>query len=145
MKENNLSICGADCTVCPMQGECNGCKKTDGAPFGIPCMVAKHCKNGSLCALKTQLITAFRSQGIEALSGLNELFALRGAFVNLEYTLANGSKVQLLEDNKIYLGNQLDGENGRCYGLAADEEYLLICSYGENGVNPEIEVYRKWR
>lgn len=31
----------------------------------------------------------------------------------------------------------------RCYGLTADENYLLVCEYGEGGCDPEIVVYRK--
>ena len=45
------------------------------------------------------------------------------------------------------MGNQLckkDG-SGRCYGLTADENYLLVCEYGENGSDPEIVVYRRRR
>ena len=31
----------------------------------------------------------------------------------------------------------------RCFGLAADNDYLLVCEYGCNGANPEIIVYKK--
>ena len=63
---------------------------------------------------------------------------------NLEYTLANGEKVKLLEDGKTYLGYQLEKERGdRCYGLVADERYLLVCEYGCNGADPEIVVYKR--
>lgn len=33
----------------------------------------------------------------------------------------------------------------RYYGLAADEKYLLICEYGENGSDAEIILFMKWR
>lgn len=75
---------------------------------------------------------------------MESLNALKGSYVNLEYTLPSGQKVMLLNDNKIYLGNQLcKPNNNRCFGIAADEEYILICEYGENGSDPEIVVYMR--
>ena len=53
-------------------------------------------------------------------------------------------KRQLLDDTKIYLGYQVEKVNSdRCYGLVADNEYLLVCEYGCNGAEPEIIVYKK--
>lgn len=47
---------------------------------------------------------------------------------------------------KSYLGNQLrKKDSDRCYGVIADEHYLLVCEYGENGADAEIVVYKKWR
>jgi hypothetical protein len=39
------------------------------------------------------------------------------------------------------LGKKISGY--RCYGLTADENYLLVCEYGENGKDPEIVVFRR--
>lgn len=33
--------------------------------------------------------------------------------------------------------------SSRCYGLTADENYLLVCEYGDNGANPEIVIFKK--
>ena len=67
-----------------------------------------------------------------------------GAYVNLEYTLPSGQKIRLLDDKKVYLGYQLEKENSdRCYGLVADNHFLLVCEYGCNGADPEIIVYKK--
>ncbi len=52
--------------------------------------------------------------------------------------------MKLLEDNNIYWGNQVEiPGSDRCYGLAADEKYLLVCEYGCNGVDPEIVTYKR--
>ena len=69
---------------------------------------------------------------------------LNGFYVNLEYPLPNGQSVKLLEDNKVYLGNQIEiqGSN-RCYGIVADEKYLLVCEYGCGGADPQIVVYKR--
>lgn len=104
------------------------------------------CKNcpDSLCGLKAQIIKEFNALGIEDMNEVTRLNALKGSFVNLTYTLANGQIVKLLDDDKIYLGNQLPKKDSdRCYGLAADESYLLVCEYGENGSDAEIVVYKR--
>ena len=69
---------------------------------------------------------------------------LNGFYVNLEYPLPNGQSVKLLEDNKVYLGNQIEIQgSGRCYGIVADEKYLLVCEYGCGGADPQIVVYKR--
>lgn len=76
---------------------------------------------------------------------LERLNALVGSFVNLEYRLPNGIAVKLLNDSKTYLGNQLQSELGgeRCFGVVADMDFILVCTYEKNGVNPELVVYKK--
>lgn len=80
---------------------------------------------------------------MESVTSLN---ALKGSFVNLAYTLPDGAQVKLLDDDKIYLGNQVRKENSdRYYGLAADENHLLVCEYGQNGGNAELVIYKRRR
>lgn len=31
----------------------------------------------------------------------------------------------------------------RCFGIAANMDFLLVCTYEENGKNPELVVYKK--
>ena len=62
-----------------------------------------------LLDLKDALIEEFNSLGIEGLN-LTDLNLLSGSYINLEYTLPNGQKVKLLEDDKMYLGNQVEIE-----------------------------------
>ena len=44
-----------------------------------------------------------------------------------------------------YLGTQLECEFGgnRCFGIAANMDFILVCTYEENGENPELVVYKK--
>ncbi len=92
---------------------------------------------------KNMLIDEFNALGIDALN-VSDLELLNGFFVNLEYPLANGSRVKLLEDNNVYLGNQIEiSGSDRCYGIVADDAYMLVCQYGCNGKDPEIIVYKK--
>ena len=53
--------------------------------------------------------------------------------------------MKLLNDSATYLGNQLESEkdSNRCFGLAANTEFLLVCAYEANGENPELLVYKK--
>ena len=95
---------------------------------------------------KQQLINEFNTLfHIEGLPKVENLNVLPGDYINLEYTLPNGHKVKLLDDNASYLGNQLECEFGgeRCFGIAANMGFLLVCTYEENGENPELLMYKK--
>ncbi len=96
-------------------------------------------------AFKKQLIDEFNALHIAGLPEVDSLNVLSGSFINLEYTLPNGAIVKFLDDDATYLGNQLPCEFGgsRCFGIAANMEFLLVCSYEENGENPELVVYKK--
>ena len=57
--------------------------------------------------------------------------------------MPGGQKAKFLNDRATYLGTQLEGEAGLCFGIAAGLDFLLVCSYEENGENPELIVYKK--
>lgn len=148
------SVCGLDCTKCELKDNCDGCVQTNARPFGGECVVAACCRSKGYghcgecsdapCRLKAQLIAEFNALGIEDMAEVTDLHCLKGSFVNLEYTFPSGKVIKLWEDNKIYLGNQICKRDGnRCYGLTADENYLLVCEYGDGGSDAEIIVYKK--
>lgn len=147
------SICGLDCAGCSFKENCGGCLATGGKPFGGECVVAKCCsKRGAdcgdfsqnVCQLKQKLIAEFNALGIEDVPVVTDLYALVGGFVNLEYRLPGGETVKFWDDKRIYLGNQLPKiGTDRCYGLTADENYLLVSQYGENGADAEIVVFKR--
>ena len=92
---------------------------------------------------KDQLINELNALlHIEGLPKVENLNVLPGEFVNMEYTLPNREKVKFLDDKQTYLGSQLEGET-KCYGIAANMDFLLVCSYEENGENPELVIYKK--
>ena len=82
---------------------------------------------------------------IEGLPKVENLNVLSGSFINLEYRLPNGEKVKFLDDKASYLGSQLESEFGgdRCFGIAANMDFILICSYEKDGENPELIMYKK--
>ena len=146
------NYCGLDCVACPAAATCPGCAATGGKPFGGTCVLGECCKAqgcespGSCfsgkCALKEQLIKEFNDLHVPGMDRVTDLNALPGSYINLEYTLESGQKIKFWEDGRVYLGNQLckhDG-SGRCFGLTADENWLLVCEYGDNGSDPEIVV-----
>ena len=94
---------------------------------------------------KQQLIGEINTiLAIEGLPKVESLNVLSGEFINLEYQLPNGKMVKFLNDKQTYLGSQLESEFGnRCFGIAANMDFILICSYEENGENPELVVYKK--
>ena len=94
---------------------------------------------------KSQLIDEFnallKKEGLPKVENLN---VLSGEFINMEYTLPNGNIVKFLDDKQTYLGSQLENDlGGRCIGIAANMDFLLICSYEENGEKPELIIYKK--
>ena len=76
---------------------------------------------------------------------MERLNALVGKYVNLEYRLPNGGKVKFLDDGTTYLGNQLEPEFGgdRCFGVLANMDFILVCTYGKDGADPELVLYKK--
>ena len=141
------SICGIDCTKCELSGACAGCSETNGRPFGAECILALNCQNGerALLELKEKLIAAFNELNIKDMDEVTDLNALKGSFINIEYALPAGQAVKFWNDNKIYLGNQLHKKDSeRCYGIAADEKYLMVSEYGDYGSNAEIVVFKRW-
>lgn len=142
------SICGIDCTKCEMSNTCNGCVETKGKPFGVQCMIALCLKDGKnvLCEFKKNLIAAFNGLNIQDMELLTDLNALKGSFINIEYTLPNGQIVKFWDDNKIYFGNQLRNKNSdKYYGIVADEKYLMVAEYRGDGSDAEIVIFKRWR
>lgn len=94
---------------------------------------------------KTQLINEINALHIEGMPKVESLNALVGAYINLEYRLPNGKIVKFLDDGATYLGTQLECEFGgdRCFGVAANMDFILVCTYEENGENPELVIYKK--
>ena len=146
------SICGANCEECELlkNDKCKGCRNTKGCPFGKKCWIAKYIEIGgknNFEIFKNQLIDEFNSLNIEGMTKVEELYPLNGSFINLEYTLPNGKKTKLLNDNEIYLGNQieceLDDEINFCFGVVSNTNFLLVCKYEEDENNPEILIYKK--
>lgn len=146
MKE---SICGANCAACPSQETCPGCARTNGCPYGEQCYVAKYILTGgmdSYLAFKQKLIAEINALHIDGMAEVTELYALVGSYVNLAYPIPSGT-VRFLQDDEVYLGaqvrNLLDDSGKTCFGVIARESFLLVCTYGENGADPEIVVYKR--
>lgn len=142
----NNSICGADCANCSFREHCRGCSATDGCPFGKECLVAKYIRRGGMeayLAFKQDLIEDFNHLPIPGMPEIRELYPLWGSFVNLTYTLPGGQNARFLDQDSIYLGNQVESASGgdRCLGLVGNEEFLLVCSYGENGADPRLLAF----
>jgi len=101
--------------------------------------------NGQFEEFKQGLIQEINDLHIEGMPKLEKLNALVGSYVNLAYPLPGGAKVKFLDDNVTYLGNQLEPEFGgeRCFGVLANMDFILICTYGCNGADPELVLYKK--
>ena len=76
---------------------------------------------------------------------VQSLNALVGSYVNLAYPLPSGVSAKFLNDGATYLGNQLSSEFGgeRCFGVLANADFILICTYEAEGRDPELLLYKK--
>ncbi len=101
--------------------------------------------NGQFEAFKKQLIEEINALGIEGMPKVEKLNALVGQYVNLAYRLPSGAEVKFLNDGTTYLGNQLESEivPGLCFGVLANMDFILICTYEAEGANPELVLYKK--
>ena len=100
---------------------------------------------GQFEAFKQQLIEEINALQIEGMPKVEKLNALVGQYVNLAYRLPSGAEVKFLDVNTTYLGNQLEPEFGgdRCFGVLANMDFLLVCTYGKDGADPELVLYKK--
>ena len=82
---------------------------------------------------------AFKEQLIGEINGLQ----IEG--VNLAYRLRGGNSVKFLDDRTTYLGNQLEAEFGgdRYFGVLAHMDFILVSTYGRDGADPELVLYKK--
>ena len=101
--------------------------------------------NGEFEAFKKQLIREINDLHVEGLPEVKSLNALVGSYVNLAYRLPSGMEVKFLNDQTTYLGNQLESElgGGRCFGVLANMDFILICTYEAEGANPELVLFKK--
>jgi len=101
--------------------------------------------NGQFEEFKKKLIGEINDLRIEGMPKVENLNALVGKYVNLEYRLPGGNRVKFLDDQTTYLGNQLESEirEGLCFGVLANMEFILVCTYEKDGENPELILYRK--
>lgn len=141
LKKYSTTYCGTDCCkACSRLSACGGCRACGGHPFGGSCVAQR---NADFTKFKKQLVADINALQIDDLT-VNDLYLLSGAYVNLAYPLANGTSVQFLNDTDVYLGNQIEkADSDRCYGVVANEEFILVCEYGCNGAEPELLVYKK--
>ena len=101
--------------------------------------------NGQFEEFKQQLIREINDLHIEGMPAVKKLNALVGSYVNLAYRLPSGANVKFLDDHTTYLGNQLESELGgdRCFGILANMDFILVCTYEAEGANPELVLYKK--
>ncbi len=143
------SLCNANCAECPSNETCPGCAETNGCPFGKQCYVAKYILLGGMenyQAFKKGLIDEINALHIDGMQEVGELYPLVGAFVNVEYSIPSGA-VKFLQDDEVYLGTQvrdLTDESGKtCFGVVTRENFILVSTYGENGVDPQLVLYKR--
>ena len=100
---------------------------------------------GKFEAFKKTLVEEINALHIKGMPRVTKLSALVGQYVNMEYPMPGGAKAKFLDDGTTYLGTQLESETekGLCYGVVANADFILVCTYGEGGANPKLILYKK--
>jgi len=91
--------------------------------------------------MKKIFIDEVNALGIPELK-IDNLYVLTGSFINQAYTI-EGNQVKLLNDNATYWGTQVQKKDGRCYGIACSEKYILVSEYGPDGADAELIMLKK--
>lgn len=94
--------------------------------------------------LKQKYIDEVNALNIPDMPVIDNLFVLQGSFISLEYKM-NGNSFFVLDKDKSYWGTQVEklNSNGRCYGIACDEKYILVSEYGKDGADAEIVMLKR--
>ena len=100
---------------------------------------------GQFEEFKKKLIEEINDLHVEGMPKVEKLNALVGKYVNLEYRLPSGVTMKFLDDQTTYLGTQLESElaEGLCFGVLANMEFIMVCTYEKEGANPELLLYKK--
>ena len=100
---------------------------------------------GEFDAFKRKLIDEINALSIEGMPKVEKLNALVGSYVNLPYRLPSGQEVPFLDDKTTYLGYQLECEfdDSVYFGVLASMDFIMVSTYGANGENPELLLYKK--
>lgn len=101
--------------------------------------------HGEFEKFKKKLVEEINALNIEGMPKLEKLSALVGEYVNIDYPLPNGAFARFLNNETTYLGYQLEStlEDGKCFGVVANVEFILIAKYGEEGKDVELVLYKK--
>ena len=99
--------------------------------------------DGKFEEFKRQLVDEINALAIPGMPRLQKLNALVGAYVNLAYPLPSGVSAKFLNDGATYLGNQLETDSNRCFGVLANADFILVCTYGREGADSELLLYKK--
>ena len=100
---------------------------------------------GEFEKFKEMLIGEINELNIDGMPKVESLNALVGQYVNLSYRLPNGLDVKFLNDQTTYLGTQVESlfDENVCFGVVANMEFIMVCTYEAEGKNPELVIYKK--
>ena len=87
-------------------------------------------------------------------AGQQDLYNNLGGVFRMAITRSDDTKVgagyvdqndKFLDDATTYLGTQLEPAFGgdRCFGVLANMDFILVCTYEKDGLNPELVLYKK--
>ena len=88
--------------------------------------------------LQDKVIKKLEELEIPEFKDIKEMCELPGAYVNMESELPNGEKKKVLQDDAMYLCCQAPINDLECYGVAANEERIVIYRYKNDDSESKI-------
>lgn len=80
----------------------------------------------------------------EKIPEISELFEIPGEYINLKYPLESGEKTAFLRNDTVFFGNRIEfADLGVCFGAESFAGFILICSCGRDGSDPELILYKR--
>lgn len=89
-------------------------------------------------AMKEKIVEILKGLNISELNTAKEWCELSGAYINMESELPDGTVGKVLDDKKTYLCCQVPIDSETCYGVAADEERIVIYRYKNDDSESKI-------
>lgn len=94
--------------------------------------------------IKKELIKEVNELNIPYMPKIDNLIVLDGSYINMQYNI-NGNQVFFLDNSKTYWGYQVEkqDQSGHCFGIACDENYIMVSEYGKDGADAEIVIFKR--
>lgn len=142
-----LNIKGGDnvarCEKCSLKNSCFAKGEFVGS-----CIAEKYLSMGGnkyYSEFKSKLVSEINFYlKAEKIPEISELFEIPGEYINLKYPLESGEKTAFLRNDTVFFGNRIEfADLGVCFGAESFAGFILICSCGRDGSDPELILYKR--
>ena len=88
--------------------------------------------------MKEKIIEILKKLEIPEFRKLEDMCELSGEYVNMESDLPDGTRGKILDDKKTYLCCQVAINDLECYGVASDENRIVIYRFKKDDSESKV-------